>query len=298
MHNSLAQILEIIDKLNPLHAKKIRNNSRLFDEKYGAVFNPMLDKFSQVLNDSLLGLQYAVECYLRMIAGITLEQINFIRYNSYSNASYSDVEKKIYSDSEKLNSLKLGLFISELLWPQHFLVYFRFIKLFNLYGLKTEKFLDVGGSHGQYLDYVVHCTSVKNPILLFTNPLSVEMTNWFLSSSDYLMKDEKSINENIDMFDWITMGETLEHSENPGRYINITLELLKNDGYLFVTAPVNAPAIDHVYCFRNREEVLSMFQNKGLVLVDDLQVFAEESQKLKSGVASLYAPLYLGKINI
>jgi hypothetical protein len=292
MLTSLAQILEIIDELNPLHAKKIRNNSRLFDDEYDTVFAPMLEKFMKVLNDDSHDLRYAVECYLHMIAGITLEQINFIRNDCYSNASYMEVEKRVFADKEKLKSFKLALLISELLWPQHFLIYLRFIHLFKQYGDKTEKFVDIGGSHGQYLSYVFNRYLTEKPVLIYTNPLSADMVQWFVSPSGFEIIDEKSIRETIREYDWVTMGETLEHTENPAQYVDIALRLLSKEGYLFVTAPVNAPAIDHVYCFRSKEEVLSMFRDKGLTLVDELQVFAEESQKLRHGAASVCSALF------
>ena len=292
MHTILAQMLEIIEELNPLHAKKIRKNSRLFNDEYDAIFAPMLEKFMRVLNDRSYDLRNAVECYLRMIVEITLEQINFIRNESYSNASYSEVEKRVFTDKDKFNSFTLALFISELLWPQHFLVYFRFIHLFELYGGKTERFVDIGGSHGQYINYVFNRSLIEKPFLLFSNPLSLAMVNWFVSPSDYEMMDEKSIYENMKEYDWVTMGETLEHTENPSKYIEIALRLLKKEGYLFVTAPINAPAIDHVFCFRSKGEVLSMFRDKGLTLVDEIQVFAEESQKIKYGTASVCSVLF------
>ncbi len=292
MHASLVQILEIINELNPLHAKKIRNNSKLFDNEYDAIFDPMLEKFLRVLNDDSFNLHYAVECYLRMISEITLEQINFIRNGSYSNAAYSEVEKRVFDNKEKFISFKLALFISELLWPQHFLVYLRFIEVFKQYGNKTEKFADIGGSHGQYLSYIFNWHLTEKPVLVYTNPLSVDMVNWFVSTSGYEMMDENSIRKNKNKFDWITMGETLEHTENPVKYIDIALALLVKGGYLFVTAPVNAPAIDHVYCFRSKEEVLSMLRNKGFTLVDEFQVFAEESQKLRQGAASVCSALF------
>jgi hypothetical protein len=292
MNPILARILDLIDELSPLHAKKIRKNSALFNDEYNDVFSPMMEKFMRVLSNDSRNLHLAVESYLRMITEITLEQINFIRNGCYSNVSYAEVEKRVFADKEKFSSFKSALFISELLWPQHFQIFLRFIRLFEVYAEKTKSFADIGGSHGQYLSYLVDRHLIQKPVLFYTNPLSFDMVNWFVPASGYEMMDEKSINENMGVYDWITMGETLEHNENPAKYIDIALRILNREGYLFVTAPVNAPAIDHVYLFRSREEVLELFNDKGLTLVDEFQVFAEESQKLKHGAASVCSALF------
>ncbi|MDR3611676.1 MAG: methyltransferase domain-containing protein [Ignavibacteriaceae bacterium] len=285
-------ILKEIDEINPLHAKKIQKNRQLFDNEFDEAFNPMIENFSRVLNKQSLNIHYAVKCYIRMITEITLEMINYSRCGTYSNASYSDVEQRVYADNEKFNDFKISLFISELLWPQHFLIFLHFTKLFRQYGEKGNRFIDIGGSHGQYLQYIMNAPLKERSALLFTNPLSLDMVNWFVSSSEYDLIYEDSADKEFGKYDWVTMGETLEHTENPVKYISLAIQLLRRGGFLFVTAPINAPAIDHVFCYRNKEEVIALFKDKDLTLLDEFQVYAEESQKLNSKASSIWSALF------
>ena len=292
MLSQLRQMIEIIEKSSPIHAKKIHKHLRYFDESFDLVFNDMINKFMLYLSDNSYDLHFATMCYLRMISDLTFEQINYLKNGCYSNSSFMEVKKRIYDNEEKLESFKMGLFISEILWPQHFLVFFEFIKLFNHYGKKSGKIIDIGGAHGQYLNYVITNGNIEKPVLCYTNPVSLDMVNWFVPQSNYTMIEEDMVPEHAKQYDWVVMGEILEHTENPGKYIEYSISLLRNGGFLFITAPINSPALDHVYCFKSKEEVLSLFEDKGLVIVNEFQVFAEESQNHKIGASSIFSVLF------
>lgn len=64
------------------------------------------------------------------------------------------------------------------------------------------------------------------------------------------------------------MGEVLEHVENPHDFIGKMRELLADDGYAFLTTAINAPQPDHIYLFRNLEEVTRLFE--GFTIVDQV----------------------------
>jgi ubiquinone/menaquinone biosynthesis C-methylase UbiE len=64
-------------------------------------------------------------------------------------------------------------------------------------------------------------------------------------------------------FDSVVLSEILEHVERPAHALASIRRVLKPNGRLFVNAPVNSPAIDHIYLFRTPEELVELVQAAG-----------------------------------
>ena len=62
----------------------------------------------------------------------------------------------------------------------------------------------------------------------------------------------------------------LEHLEEPLPALKILYGLLAPGGRIFVNAPVNSPAPDHLYLFRTPEEVRDMVKEAGFEIADTL----------------------------
>ncbi len=75
-------------------------------------------------------------------------------------------------------------------------------------------------------------------------------------------------------FDFIVMGEVLEHVEQPEAMLEKINSLLAKTGRAFITTVINAPAIDHIYLFCSKEEVLDMVQRAGFLVEDCICVTA------------------------
>ena len=73
-------------------------------------------------------------------------------------------------------------------------------------------------------------------------------------------------------FDCIVMGEVLEHVERPLQMLEKIYELLNQTGKAFVTTVINAPAVDHIYLFKNIEQVLELAKKAGFKIFDYLCV--------------------------
>jgi 2-polyprenyl-3-methyl-5-hydroxy-6-metoxy-1,4-benzoquinol methylase len=70
-------------------------------------------------------------------------------------------------------------------------------------------------------------------------------------------------------YDFITMGEIIEHLENPKELLLKMKNLLTDNGLCFKTIPINSPAIDHIYIFRDQHEIRTMICNAGLKIIGD-----------------------------
>ncbi len=96
---------------------------------------------------------------------------------------------------------------------------------------------------------------------------------------------------NGEKYDFITLGEVLEHVEEPAGLLIKLNTLLNDDGVLFFTTPTNAPAIDHIYLFNNVEEIRDIVRSAGFKIASEMSflsedVSAEKAEKYK--VAVLY----------
>lgn len=64
------------------------------------------------------------------------------------------------------------------------------------------------------------------------------------------------------------MGEVLEHVEEPEKMLRQIRRLLNQDGSVFLSTVINAPAIDHIYLFSTVEQVIGMVEDCGLHVED------------------------------
>ena len=67
-------------------------------------------------------------------------------------------------------------------------------------------------------------------------------------------------------FTSIVFSEVLEHLERPRDALAILRRLLAEDGRMFLNAPVNSPAPDHLYLFETPEQILQMIVDAGFIV--------------------------------
>ena len=102
---------------------------------------------------------------------------------------------------------------------------------------------------------------------------------------------------NLDLdseYDFIVMGEVLEHVEKPKMLLNKVYKLLNNNGKAFLSTCVNCPMIDHVYHFKTVDDIRDLFNECGLVIetekilpVEDLPMKDIVKQKITINYAAI-----------
>jgi 2-polyprenyl-3-methyl-5-hydroxy-6-metoxy-1,4-benzoquinol methylase len=68
-------------------------------------------------------------------------------------------------------------------------------------------------------------------------------------------------------FQSVVFSEVLEHVEEPAAALDVLGSLLSPGGRLFINVPINSPSPDHIYLFRNPEEVVQMMEGLGFRIV-------------------------------
>ena len=77
-------------------------------------------------------------------------------------------------------------------------------------------------------------------------------------------------------YDFINMGEVLEHVERPQELLKKLHGLLSPGGHAYVTTPANAPMIDHIHLFRNAQEIREMLTSCGFRIEREAMQYAVE----------------------
>jgi 2-polyprenyl-3-methyl-5-hydroxy-6-metoxy-1,4-benzoquinol methylase len=273
----LRQIIAQIDLRNPVHAKKLKKNLDGAGDEYfarAALFLNRYEKFTRGIGKNL---DYGIECYLRVVADVMHEQMRFITTGEYSSKSFEDVQRRVYDNPGVMEYYMHGLMLSHFLWLHHYKVLSFFIRTLPRYRGRVSNYLEIGGGHGLYISEALEVLSngVSFEVLDISES-SLAMARQFVDDRKvcFILGDIYSF-EPGKRYDFITMGEVLEHVENPLGLLVRLHDLLSNQGHLFITAPTNAPAIDHIYLFRSVEEIRGVIRAAGLEIVDEISLCAE-----------------------
>lgn len=289
----------IIDKIaaaNALHGKKLKKNTNSFDVIYDAKADAFLTRYESVLRKKNKTIDFAIDCYLQMLADVNYETVQFIRTGRYSSQSFEEVRKKVYANPGVMTYYMHGLMLSQFLWAHHYKIFTAFCDTILRKKQEIKHYLEIGGGHGLYLSEAVNALNGATDFTLVDiSPSSIEMTQEWLGNAhvNYLVRDVFDFNPDI-KFDFITMGEVLEHVENPVALLKKVSSLLTENGYLWITTPANAPAIDHIYLFRNAAGIRTVIYEAGFRIEEEMMAYAEDvsdevAEKFK--VSMMYAGL-------
>ena len=296
MNSKLEYIVESISNQNPLHGKKITANTNAFDDEYLQRANRFLDKYTALLEENNQTLDDAIASYLQMIADFNYEIIQFLKTDSYSSSSFAEVKQRVYDNPEVMEYYMHGLVLSQFLWAHHYEMLLYFMKVIedNKKGIKS--YLEVGGGHGLYISEAIQIIGDKPDYnLVDISASSLEMARKMIGSKlvNYTLTDVFDYSPEK-KFDFITMGEVLEHVEDPVKLLQKLHSLVADSGKVFITTPTNAPAIDHIFLFRNADDIRAVIDAAGFKIEEEKCVYAEKlPPKLleKYKISMLYAGL-------
>jgi 2-polyprenyl-3-methyl-5-hydroxy-6-metoxy-1,4-benzoquinol methylase len=274
---NIHQIVESIETANPLHAKKLKDTLSKMDASFFDWANAFLLKYQLFLKKTGVSMKQAISFYLDKVHENIYEMVHFFQTGSYRYASFQEVNQRVYSKPEVMNSYLYGLLLSQVLWKQHYAMFHFFLKNLSNYKV-TCNYLEIGGGHGLFIDAA---TKVFGPQVTYScldiSQTSLAVAKNFIDypSINYIHTDIFKFNPS-QTFQFISMGEVLEHVEQPKELLVKLNHLLTDDGTLFITVPTNAPDIDHIYLFNNTQEIRDLITSSGFSIIQEIEVPTEK----------------------
>lgn len=241
-----------------------------------------LTHLSKYLNFCLnegLSILYLTECYLTIVEDTLREQLYFSKHKEYRHKSFNDVANDVYFNESYMHRYMYGLALTSFLWPNH-------VEMFRFYKKtfpqdKNGTYLEIGPGHGYYMLTSILNGNFNNYVGIDISETSIKQTksiiNHFNPEASYKLELKQNdflseIHLNTDSYDAVVMGEVLEHVEKPELFLHRIATVAKPDAHIYITTCINAPAIDHIYLWRDITELEDMIQDGGLTIKKALRL--------------------------
>ena len=201
-------------------------------------------------------------------------QAVFERELQYKLKSHEQAASEVYFNEEHMLQEYLpGLLLSHFLWPHHYrqlqFFYTAFVQAMQVAG--ATSFMEVGIGTGLYSSLILR----KLPQIV---GIGVDISPSSKAFTEILMKTLKVANRyQVELCDitarpvaakaeWLVCVEVLEHLDDPVAFLHGLRRNLAPGGRAFITAALNAAHADHIYLYRNANEVLKQLVDVGFTL--------------------------------
>jgi len=275
------KVIEAVSILNPLQKKRITFFVENQNENYWIESERICNSLKNSFFQNEQNFYDSVKAYNRMSTDFLKEQIRFKKTGKYLLDNAANAKSDVYDNPEVMRYYMIGLCLSYLLWPNHFKMYKFFQKFLNNH-LICKKYLDVAPGHGLFAAEVLKKFPEAKAKIVDISGTSLQVSKELLSSFNInenryeaILGDFLDIKFENNSFDFLTMGEVLEHVENPLDFLKKASNLITEEGYIFMTTCSNAPAIDHIYHFHNSQEIRDLIEKAGLNIVEEEVIPAE-----------------------
>lgn len=279
-HPNVARIVEIIGRQNPLQRKRID----AFQSSQDAAYWDFAESLSRTLNERLLRSQESAEeaarSYNRMCMDFLKEQIRFKKTGRYLIGDAAVAHDEVYGRPDVMRYYMVGLLLSYMFWPNHYAM-LRFLDD-HLEGRTIRKYLEIAPGHGLFTAHAVRQSPGLQATLVDISPTALEVSKSILEAFRIDTRrfrivegDFLKIGLDDTRFDFISMGEVLEHVNEAELLLSRTGDVLSPGGAIFMTTCANCPAIDHVYHFHNVGEIRQLIASAGLRIEAEMALPAD-----------------------
>ena len=260
--DSFTKLVDLISQKHPFQAKSLAD---FLQAKETAFFAEADRKIK--LMEGLVAPTEIANSFIKMSKDFLREEIRFRKTLEYRVKSATEANLRVYQNSEVMMYYMAGLYASYFLWPNHALIY-DFFK--SNISRRADTILEIAPGHGlftlfmasQFPDAKYHAVDISPTSLQLTELVYKQSTDSF-SETKFLCSDflEFSTDEK---FDFIVMGEILEHVDNPLSFLTKVASLLSVSGRVFISTCTDSPSIDHVYHFKTVDEIRCLIESAEL----------------------------------
>jgi hypothetical protein len=212
-------------------------------------------------------LQRLIEGYRWMCEMVLEEELHFRRTGAYRYSRFEEVRDRVYFDDVVMTKYMDGLLLSQVLWANHITVLDNYIRSFVSKSRAGVRHLEVGPGHGLLL-------------YLAASVPDIRLTGWDVSTTSLdrtrdalsrlragrevalLLQSVFEVTPGM-KYDSVVISEVLEHLEQPKQALVGLRDCMTAGARIYVNAPVNSPAVDHIYLFRTPDELVELVRDSG-----------------------------------
>lgn len=260
--NVLEELQLALIKKMPFQKKKLEELFCNLDED----LQVFLLEYIHLYADMGISVADIAEAYAMLQRETMKEQMFFSKHRKYRYSTYEEVRSKVYDNPDFMQNYMIGLGLSTVLWPNHSEIY-RFFRKFIDNNQQKKGYLEVGAGHGLFCKAAMMKDAWSFYDIVDISETSINLSrnalrkfigkrNLHFIHRDFLLMEDAS-------YDTVSMGEVLEHVENPAKFIEKCRHMLSLNGRAFITTCLNAPEPDHIYLFSTIAEVENIFTENG-----------------------------------
>lgn len=248
------------------------------------VANHLRDYISLSASESSIDAKEIVAAYAQTCFEFLILQERFRETGHYSAASQEEIRRQIYSDSQKSENYRLGLLLTYAWWENHFKIaenfYTRAVK-----NPSVKSVLEIGVGHAFFAYMLLREKSELRYVGIDISESAINKAQEVLPISTDMQKIEFIVKDatkerfyDDDLFDLVICCEVLEHVEDPLSLAQTIHNLLSGKGFAFITTVCNLEAIDHIFLFRNIDEIHQIFLQANLEVLSEDRLELNEFQ--------------------
>ena len=278
MSNNFITIVDRICNKSPLQRKKLESYLSTMDAVFFQEAEIFVSKYLSYLANQGITIDFAIESYLDMVKKMMRCQVEFMKTGRYPAFNSAKRIASLYTDEEKMKSYLFGLALSQFLWGTHYQIFKFFQSKISELCSHVKSYLEIGPGHGLFLYKVLEYLEKRSTIVAVDiSPVAISVTQSIMEyffpqrATDIIYYTEDMQKLNLDnKYDFITMGEVLEHVNCPEKLLLKLFSLLNEKGHAFISTCVNCPAVDHVYQFKTIDEIRKLLAAYGFEIEDEL----------------------------
>jgi len=294
MPSYMARAMARIADASPQYHAKLQKHLAGMDPTFFARGEDLLAPFEPFLISKGHDFEWGVECHLKLRDSMIAERMDFLRSGKYRSSSFEEVRARVYENPGVMEQHMYGLVFAQLLWPEQYARFCFFADNLVAYRDRISSYLEVGGGHAWYIKTAVALLKPGTRFdLVDISPTSSELAK-ALSPNDrieYFLCDIQTLAETR-RYDMISIGEVIEHLEDPLSMLRKIHGMLTADGRLFLSTPVNSPTLDHIYLFNNAQEIRDLLDRAGFAIERETTKWSEDvsdEKAIKFKVAQMFA---------
>lgn len=266
----IERLLAAMAKSARFACESVRRARSSFGSEWESDFSAMLANF--YTSDTAIA--DAVKGYGAFVMDSMRRQKRFEQELQYPAKTYAEAAAEVYHNDAYMRQQYLpGLLLSHYLWPHHYqqIEYFKKFFLPWLDQQQVTEFAEVGVGTGIYsrlaLQALPHICGAGLDISAMSLAFTRSHVESFGFSDRYTTREQNIIDQPGDKrYRAVICVEVLEHLEDPVALLKGLKTLCVPDGKLFVTAALNAAHSDHIYLYRQPQDVLAQADAAGLHL--------------------------------